>query len=262
MARSKKTEGKIPPAVQLQYAKGDLIIKEGNYGISIYKVVSGKVGIFVDSENTEVMVAAKGPDTIVGEMTFLGGNTIPRSASARALEDCCLEAWHPKMLLAEYNQMPPLLGLITDKALKRLVRINKMISKMSSKEEQPVESQAQDTSDPWAARRSSFRKKCNLGCVYLPVKSPKDLELFGRTRDISKGGLQLVVKTSNSLKYSHVPGDEFFLSINLSPEKELKTKGKILNIEKGQTAATIRLGMTFTHMTNEDQRKLGFFLLA
>ena len=98
MVHSKKTEGKIPPAVQLRYAKGDLIIKEGDYGISIYEVISGKVGIFIDAEKTEVMVAAKGPGTIFGEMTFLGGVNIPRSASARALEDCHLEAWHSTLI--------------------------------------------------------------------------------------------------------------------------------------------------------------------
>jgi hypothetical protein len=30
---------KIPPVVHLSYSKGDLIIKEGDYGISIYKIL-------------------------------------------------------------------------------------------------------------------------------------------------------------------------------------------------------------------------------
>ncbi len=262
MAHSKKTEGRIPPAVQLRYAKGDLIIKEGDYGISIYEVINGKVGIFIDAENTEVMIAAKGPGTIFGEMAFLGGVNIPRSASARALEDCHLEAWHSTLLLTDYRKMPPILGLITDKALKRLVRINKMVSGLGLKEVQADKGKAQDSSDPWAAKRSSFRKECNIGCIYRPKKDPKARELLGRTMDISKGGIQLVVKTSNSLKCSHVPGDEFFINIRLSLGQELNTTAKIVNIEKGRTTATIRLGMTFTHMTKADQNKLGFFLLA
>jgi len=262
MAHSKKTEGKIPPAAQLRYAKGDLIIKEGDYGISIYEVISGKAGIFIDAENTEVMVAAKGPGTIIGEMAFLGGANIPRSASARALEDCHLEAWHSTLLLTDYRKMPPILGLITDKALKRLRRINKMVSGLSLKEMQDEDSKVQDSSDPWEKKRSSFRKACNLGCIYRPKKDPETRELFGRAMDISKGGIQLVVKTSNSLKCSHVPGDEFSINIRLSPGQELNTTTKIVNISKGRTAATIGLGMTFTHMTRADQNKLGFFLLA
>jgi hypothetical protein len=246
MAHSKKTEGKIPPAVQLRYAKGDLIIKEGDYGISIYEIFSGKVGIFIDAESAEVMVAAKGPGDIFGEMVFLGGVNIPRSASARALEDCHLEAWSSTLLLT----------------LNRLGRINKAISRLGLKEMEADKGKAQDSSKTWGGKRVSFRKKCNLGCVYRPKTDPQEGELYGRAMDISKGGMKLVVKTSNSLKFSHVPGDKFFIKINLTPDYELNTTTKIVNIEKGQTAATIHLGMVFTHMNQEDQKKLGFFLLA
>jgi c-di-GMP-binding flagellar brake protein YcgR len=121
---------------------------------------------------------------------------------------------------------------------------------------------AQDSSKTWGGKRVSFRKKCNLGCVYRPKTDPQEGELYGRAMDISKGGMKLVVKTSNSLKFSHVPGDKFFIKINLTPDYELNTTTKIVNIEKGQTAATIHLGMVFTHMNQEDQKKLGFFLLA
>ena len=37
---------KIPPVVHLSYSKGELIIKEGDYGISIYKIFKGHVRIF------------------------------------------------------------------------------------------------------------------------------------------------------------------------------------------------------------------------
>jgi hypothetical protein len=262
MAHTDNTRGKIPPAVQLRYAKGDLIIKEGDYGISVYEVISGKVGIFIDAESTEVMVAAKGPGAIFGEMAFLGGVNIPRSASARALEDCHLEAWHSTLLLTDYRKMPPILGLITDKALKRLMRINKMISGLNLKEKQDEEYKVQDSSDPWEAKRSSFRKKCNLGCDYRPRNDSKARELFGRVMNISKGGLQLVVKTSNTHKCSHLPGDEFSVNIRLSPGQELNTTAKIVNIEKGKSIASVHLGMAFTHMTQADQKRLGFFLLA
>jgi CRP-like cAMP-binding protein len=247
MAHSKKTEGKIPPAVQLRYAKGDLIIKEGDYGISIYEIFSGKVGIFIDAESAEVMVAAKGPGDIFGEMVFLGGVNIPRSASARALEDCHLEAWSSTLLLTDYRKMPPILRLITDKALNRLGRINKAISRLGLKEMEADKGKAQDSSKTWGGKRET---------------DPQEGELYGRAMDISKGGMKLVVKTSNSLKFSHVPGDKFFIKINLTPDYELNTTTKIVNIEKGQTAATIHLGMVFTHMNQEDQKKLGFFLLA
>ena len=98
-----KTEEKIPPVVRLQYASGDLVTKEGDFGLSIYEIISGKVGIYVDSSGTEIQVATLGPGMIIGEMSFLKGTSSPRTASARALEDCCLEAWHPNMISAVYS---------------------------------------------------------------------------------------------------------------------------------------------------------------
>jgi len=256
-----KTETKIPPAAQLNFVKDDLIIKEGDYGISVYEIISGRVGVYVDSNGTEIMVAVLNSGMIIGEMAFLAGNTTPRSATVRALEDCCLEAWHPRLLTNDYKQMPIALRQIVDRSLKRLVRVNKKISGLSIQQKKIEKNQLQDSADPWASKRSAYRKKVNFGCVYRPINSPKDLKLLGRIRDISKGGMQMIIKTSNSLKYSHVPGDQFIISTNLTPGQEVKMNAKIASLRKGQTPATTFIGMSFTHMTNEDQKRLGFFLL-
>ena len=252
---------KTPPPVRLNFSKDDLIIKEGDYGISVYEIISGKVGVYIDSGDTEIMIATLNQGMIIGEMTFLAGNTNPRSATVRAIEDCCLESWHPRMLTNDYKKMPRALRHIVDRSLKRLVRINKKISGLSLQQQQIEESQAQESDDPWAVKRSSYRKEINLGCVYRPKNSPTGLKLLGRVRDLSKGGLQMVIKTSNSLKYSHVPGDEYFISTNLTPGQEVKMTAKIVNLRKGQTPATTIVGMSFIHMTHEDQKRLGFFLL-
>ena len=246
-----KTEAKIPPPVRLNFVKDDLIIKEGDYGISIYEIISGKVGVYIDSDETEIMVATLNPGMIIGEMTFLAGNTTPRSATVRAIEDCCLESWHPRMLATDLKRMPVALRHIVDRSLRRLMRLNKKISGLSFQQKKVEESRAQESDDPWAAKRTSYRKAVNIGCVYRPVNSPTELKLLGRVRDISKGGLQMVIKTSNSLKYSHVPGDEFFISTNLTPGQEVKMTAKIANLKKGQTPATTIIGMSFTHMTHD-----------
>jgi hypothetical protein len=207
------------------------------------------------------MIATLNSGMIIGEMTFLAGNTSPRSATVRAIEDCCLESWHPRMLTNDYKQMPRALRYIVDRSLKRLMRINKKISGLSLQQKQFEETRAEESDDPWAVKRSSYRRDLNIGCVYRPKSSPKRLNLLGRVRDISKGGLQMVIKTSNSLKHSHVPGDEFFISTNLTPGQEVKMTAKIVNLRKGQTPATTIVGMSFIHMTHEDQKRLGFYLL-
>ena len=42
----RKDPAQIQKKQVLRYEKGELIIKQGDYGISIYRIVSGKVKIF------------------------------------------------------------------------------------------------------------------------------------------------------------------------------------------------------------------------
>ncbi len=256
-----KTKGKIPPVVTLNYSKGDLIIKEGDYGVSIYEVISGKVGIFVESGGAEIRVAILGPGMIVGEMAFISGNTSTRSASARALENCCLEVWHPAMLLDAYKQMPDILRLIAGQALKLIVRMNKMVVGLSLKQEQLQDSQTQKLSDQRDDNRKFYRKMVSLECVFRPVNSPEDLELPGRIRDISKRGLGMTVKTSRLFNYILIPGDELFISTYFVPDQTVNMTAKIIWLKKGETDGAISLGMVLTHMDPDDRKRLGFFLM-
>jgi CRP-like cAMP-binding protein len=260
-ARLIKPEKKLPPVVRLQYAKDDLIIKEGDYGISIYEIISGKVGIFVDSGGMNIMIATQGPGMIIGEMVLLAGNAGRRSTSARALENCCLESLHPTMLLNAYKQMPTILRLITNQALRIQVRMNKMVSGLSLVEGQPKGIQSQKLSDQWVERRKFYRKTVSIECIFRPVNSPKGLRLKGRIRNISREGLHMVVDLSSSLKCTSIPGDEFLISAYLMPDQKVNMTTKVLWSKKGETAKTVCLGIAITHMTIEDQRKLGFFLM-
>ena len=256
-----KNKEKIPPVVKLNYSKDDLIIKAGDYGISIYEIISGKVGIFIESGGAETRVAILDPGMILGEMAFVSGNTGIRSASARALEDCCLEVWHPAMLLNEYKQMPEVLRRITGQALKRITRMNKMVVELSVKQEKLKDEQPHGY-EPQADKRKFYRKTVRLKCVFRPVNSPKDLKLPGRIRDISKGGLGMTLKTSDSLNYTPVFGDELFISTYLVPNQKMNMTATILWLKKDKIDGTISLGMAFTHMEPDDRKRLGFFLMA
>jgi CRP-like cAMP-binding protein len=257
-----KNKEKIPPVVKLNYSKGDLIIKAGDYGISIYEVISGKVGIFVESGGAETRVAILDPGMILGEMAFVSGNTGRRSASARALEDCCLEVWHPGMLLNEYKQIPEVLRRITGQALKLITRMNKMVVELSVKQEELKDEQTHRGYDPQADKRKFYRKTVSLECVFRPANSPKDLKLPGRIRDISKGGLGMTVKTSGLLNYTLDFGDKLFISTYLAPNQEVNITAKILWLKRDKTGGAISLGTAFTHMEPDDQKRLGFFLMV
>jgi CRP-like cAMP-binding protein len=122
-----------PRPIRLKYKEGDLIIKEGDYGISIYKIIEGKVLIFNESDDREIALATLGRGEVVGEMTFLSRITERRSASVKALEDTVLEVWDPAKISKEYEQMPPIIRHIADQTLKRLIRMNRLIIKMHAK---------------------------------------------------------------------------------------------------------------------------------
>ena len=101
----------------LKYLKGEQIIKQGDYGISIYKILGGKVQVFRNSEGVHVPLANLGPGDVIGEMAFLRKDTDVRSASAGAIEDTEVEVWHPRDLEQKYAQTSAVLKIVIDQAL-------------------------------------------------------------------------------------------------------------------------------------------------
>jgi CRP-like cAMP-binding protein len=185
----------LPPITRLKYHKGDLVIKEGDYGITIYKIISGNVQIFKEIEEGEVVLAVLGVGDIVGEMTFLKGPSELRSASVRALEDSELEAWHFSRLKEEYKQMPTILKYIASQSLKRLAKTNKMLVKLDSKRKEAAKL---NRSDPWASQRRYYRKEVDLDCVYRPENGSSKMRLKGQIKDISLIGMRLEASAVNA----------------------------------------------------------------
>jgi CRP-like cAMP-binding protein len=131
------TEGKkIPPIVHLSYAKGELIIKEGDYGISIYKISKGTVRIFKKIGEHKITLAILGMGEVFGEMTFFNFLLEPRSASVEAIDDIELEVWHPAMLADEYKKISPMLRYVLKQTLSRLLKLNKVVSDLAAKRKQ------------------------------------------------------------------------------------------------------------------------------
>ncbi len=68
------------------YKKGDIIFREGEDGESLFYIMDGSVGIFVNyATNDEQRLAVIGKDHFFGEMAVI--ETYPRSATALALDD-------------------------------------------------------------------------------------------------------------------------------------------------------------------------------
>ncbi len=249
----------IPEIRQLRYKKGELIFKEGDYGVSVYKIISGKVQIFKEWEEGKITLATLSPGEIVGELTFLWRGSIePRSFSAKALEDSEVEVFHFSRLSKGLEQMPPILKYMAKQSLKRLIRTNKILSKLDDKR---TEVEKLDQTDPWASQRLYYRKDADLDCVYRPADFTPKVRLPGWIKDISLGGMKLEVSAKNALNYSHENGDIFIINTVLPNDKELELTAVVVSVNKDETSEKLSMGMCFTDMTDEARKTLGFFLM-
>ena len=68
----------------VKYRLGEVLFKEGDVGGDLYVIRSGRVRVYRERNNLEVMLADVGPGEVIGTMTLL--NNEPRTASVRALE--------------------------------------------------------------------------------------------------------------------------------------------------------------------------------
>jgi len=73
------------------YARGDVLLKEGDAPTFVALVLTGKMQAFVEREGRDLILTDAGPGTILGELAVLCG--IPRSASVRASEQSAILQW-------------------------------------------------------------------------------------------------------------------------------------------------------------------------
>ena len=246
--------------IRLKYKKGDLIVKEGDYGLSIYKIVQGKLKVFTETEDMEIPIAELGPGSVIGEMIFLNKKVERRSASARAMEDSLLEVWHPRLLEMEYKQMPPIIRYITDQALDRLQRTNKLVAKLTDEKKARIEENLK-SKDPLAAKRRYYRKLVNIPCDCRSVRSTAQKKLSGDIKDLSLGGAGLEVKLRQSDVFPFRPGDEFKMNTTLPNGKKIEFIAKIASIKEGGSENSLFLGVSLTNISEHSAKNLGFYLM-
>ena len=245
--------------VRLKYKKGDLVIKEGDYGLSIYKIIEGRINIYTEAGDTKIPLANLGPGSIIGEMIFLGDLIENRSASARAAEDTILEVWHPRLLKMEYEKMPPVIKYLADQTLKRLVRINKLVVQLTDQKNKKQKEKKKG--EPRDSKRRYFRRKVSLPFIFSPLYSGSKGKLRGTVKDISLGGAGLEVIPMNSPIFPYRVGEDFILKITLPNGKDVEITCKLASIREGKLTASLFLGVSFLEMSEHSSKNLGFFLM-
>jgi CRP-like cAMP-binding protein len=230
----------------LRYKKGEQIIKQGDYGISVYIILNGNVEVSRESEGGDVVLATLGPGDIIGEMIFLNKGVEVRSASARALQDSELEVWHPDDLGKKYEEFAPVLKAMINQVLRRLLRMNKLLDKLVPKTPGQRETK-EEKKTAKQSRRRYYRKNVNIA--------------EGRIKNLSMTGLRLEASPVNASFTSHETGKSFRIETVLPNGQPLKLTARIVNVHKQE--GKIRLGMHFHDLPDYDgtRKTLWFFML-
>jgi hypothetical protein len=253
MAAKEKTHS----IIRLSYRKGDLIMKEGDYGVSIYRVKKGHVRVSQQQGKMEVALATLGPGEYFGEMVFLHKSVETRSASVRAIDDVEVEVMHPVRLKKEYEAMPPILRYITNQTLDRLGRMNMLYAQLLKKKELDARPKVPDIN-----QRKYFRKPLDLTCVYQPLGSSGKVRMDGRIKDISVGGVGMDVSSRNALNIPHEPGKEFLIHTTLPSGRDIELVGRIQTVNNHAAPGRMQLGIQFTRLSGEATKTLGFFMMS
>ena len=155
--------------------------------------------------------------------------------------------------------MPVTVKYLTNQVLKRLIRMNRMISELESAKAKEKE---RKSFDPWAKHRKFYRKKVDIECMYRPVQDKDRTSLWGQMKDLSRTGMCLEVPETNSFQCSHEPGDEFLASAFLPTGKRLDVKMKIARAYEPPAKGVLSLGMLFLNLNESIRKTLGFFLMG
>jgi CRP-like cAMP-binding protein len=254
-----KAPTQFPDVTVLKYKKGEQIIKQGDYGISIYIILNGHVEVFRETEGGAVALGTLGPGDIFGEMIFLTRGVEVRSASARALQDSEIEVWHPDEMVKKYEEIAPVLKAMVNQVLKRLLRMQKLLDKIVPK----TPGQREEKKPSKESRRRYYRKTVDITCDYLPLHAGKELRnpMKGRIKNLSMTGLGLEISQVNTSYTPHEIGNSFRLETLLPNGQPLKLTAKIVNIHKQE--GKLRLGMHFHDLPDYDgtRKTLWFFML-
>ena len=216
----------ILPVARLNFAPGETIVKEGDYGTSIYQILEGEVSIFTGAADKEVSLAVLGPGEIIGEMLFLSGDRVQRSASAKAVSEAVLEAWHPSRIQQEYDEMPFVIRTLANQTVAHLKQMNRILSELTEQQAKQTRRQPAAAS---AAQTRAFRKDVDIDCLYLPAESPASTKLWSKLKNVSLEGLRIEVSKTNVDSHPHAKGSMFIGSFFLPNGKRFTFRMAIVN---------------------------------
>jgi len=271
MKKTPGEENEAPEKRTLRYKPGDLIIKEGDFGTALYRILSGTVGIFKELHGQDVLLYELGTGDIFGEMIFIDGGNAPRSASAVAKDAVALEAWHYLALRNEHQAMSPIIRLMAVDMAKKLARISAFHDRLRvEKQSGQVKPPKVDTSEVrLAVKEPSCKLKLADGdplgkeweglVEYRLPDNPSPDILHATGVDINEEGMRFDVTLANMNHGGHEPGSRIEMAFHLGGAS-VKVRGEITSMSRGALIGHTALRVHFRNLSAETRQTIAAFL--
>lgn len=114
---------------QITITKDTVLFKQGETGDCAYVVESGKVLVFLEIDGKPVPLTQVKKGEIFGEMSLI--DSLPRSASVKALEDTVLNVVTKDQLIERFQGSDPLVQLLLKVMMNRVRKSNSSLSHVS-----------------------------------------------------------------------------------------------------------------------------------
>jgi len=102
-----------------EHAAGTILLKEGDNATFVLLVLTGKLEVFVERDEKDLVLTQTKPGSILGELAVLCG--IPRSASVRAKDASVVLEWSDEAFRTLLLRDPSLSQRIFREALRTLI---------------------------------------------------------------------------------------------------------------------------------------------
>jgi CRP-like cAMP-binding protein len=227
---------------------GELIIREGDPGRSIYVILDGQVRVFTrDHHGEELELAVLAPSQFFGEMSFLTGK--PRSGSVMALDTSVIVELSYTSMRKVVKEHPTVKKVLVEYYQQRL----------GSTEQKRAE--VEGDKHPSDSRQ---KQRIQVKLVVLPQTTPngasKASSWTGVSVDLTLSGI--VVGVSGASAEPFQLQSEVRLEIELpQPWGEIRTLGAIRRVKPARTdQKMIMLGIDYVGIAESDAKKLKDYL--
>lgn len=230
------------------FKAGEMIIRRGDPGRSIYVVLNGRVRVFLrDYHGSELELDILGESKFFGEISFLTGK--PRSACVAATDSTMVMelSYTPMRKLVQEN--PAVKEVLLEYYYDRLKKIKAKRSEIGMKERR---------------RDPRVNEQLPVLIVMMPNTTPTDQVKSKSWKadsvNISKNGILVKVPTAEPEEFQ--PNDQVLLEIDLEADLgKVRTAGIVRRamLHEMEKRTTL-VGIKFVGMTDTDSKKLNNFL--